>query len=349
VNKKYYDHLCACGCGGKIEIKSYHSKKGYKIPIYILGHHTKTNKHRNVLKDRMKGKPPWNKDKKCPQISKSRIGEKNPMYGRKGKDNPNFRRKVSDETRKKMSEQKIRDNNPGYWKGKSRSKETKKLISKKLKLLWKDKNSIYNSEIYKVKLLHCQLKRTINYINQTYPFFSKVEEMRYNPDKPGEKEIQVHCKNHNCPHSKEQDGWFTPTTRQIEARISALENSGVDLLYFYCSEKCKQECPLYYSRGTDPFKNIDKLYTYEEYNIWKETILEQDNYECQKCGSKENLHCHHIIPIKLEPLFALDPDNGIVLCKDCHYKYGHKTGTECSTGNLAKKLCLEINKVKERN
>ncbi len=25
------------------------------------------------------------------------------------------------------------------------------------------------------------------------------------------------------------------------------------------------------------------------------------------------------------------------ICKECHYEIGHKTGTECSTGNLANK------------
>jgi len=35
---------------------------------------------------------------------------------------------------------------------------------------------------------------------------------------------------------------------------------------------------------------------------------------------------------------ALDPDNGISLCIECH-KYIHKKGTECSTGQLANKIC----------
>lgn len=57
-----------------------------------------------------------------------------------------------------------------------------------------------------------------------HPFFSKIEEMRYNPHKPNEKEIQVHCKNHNCLNSKEKDGWFTPTFSQIAERIRQLEH-----------------------------------------------------------------------------------------------------------------------------
>jgi len=45
------------------------------------------------------------------------------------------------------------------------------------------------------------------------------------------------------------------------------------------------------------------------------------------------------MPQKLYPEFALDPDNGIVLCEECHNKYGHEKGSHCSTGNLANKIC----------
>jgi len=181
-------------------------------------------------------------------------------------------------------------------------------------------------------------KRTIKKIEQKYLIFSRIEEMRYNPYKPDEQEIQVHCKNHNCPNSKEQGGWFTPSGREIEQRLFALERIGVDNSYFYCCEECKIKCPLYNLRS-DPFKDSSNPYTNQEYNIWKTQVLKQDDYECQMCGSKKDLHCHHIIPIKLEPMFSLDPDNGICLCEKCHYKYGHKIGTECSTGNLANKIC----------
>jgi len=48
---------------------------------------------------------------------------------------------------------------------------------------------------------------------------------------------------------------------------------------------------------------------------------------------------HHSRPQKLEPGFVLDPDFGVACCEKCHYKYGHKPGTECSTGNLANMIC----------
>ena len=70
----------------------------------------------------------------------------------------------------------------------------------------------------------------------------------------------------------------------------------------------------------------------------KKNVMIRDNYTCVYCGEKATI-VHHIRSKKLEPFFALDPDYGISVCWNCHYEYGHKTGTECSTGNLAKIIC----------
>jgi len=188
-------------------------------------------------------------------------------------------------------------------------------------------------------------KLIIKQIIKQYPLFSQIEEMRYNPDKPGQKEIQVHCKNHLCKNSKEKDGWFTPNGNQLYHRANAIENpKGFGESNFYCSEKCKEDCPLYNLKG-DPLKETELPYTQVEKDIFNKEVLErqrkEDGYNfCEKCFSTKDLHVHHENPVKTHPHLALDPDNGIVLCGKCHYKYGHKTGSECSTGNLASKILL---------
>ena len=230
---------------------------------------------------------------------------------------------------------------------KNLSEETRKRNSESHKgqIPWnKGKTGVYSEEV--LGRISKANKLTIEKIKEKYKFFSQIEEMRYNPDKLEEKEIQVHCKNHLCENSKEKDGWFTPTPKQIQGRRNCLVNESEDKYNFYCSQRCKDICPIYNSRS-DPFKNNKLLYTQAEYNTFIKEVLKRQKEEydcshnfCEKCYSTENLHVHHEKPVKTHPHLVLDPDNGIVLCEKCHYKYGHKTGSECSTGALANKVLL---------
>jgi len=228
-----------------------------------------------------------------------------------------------------------------------KKEEVKKNKSIAAKKQWKDpvirkrmnesRNRYWNNLSFEEKKKFALKKqRTIEYIKEKYPTFFKVEDLRYNPDKPGEKEIQVRCKNHLCKNSKEKGGWFTATGRQLEWRIYAIEsNIGNDGGYFYCSDKCKSECPLYNLRS-DPNEIKDLLYTQSEYQIFRQEVLHRANNFCEYCHKHAN-HVHHSRPQKLEPGFTLDPDFGIACCKECHYKYGHKD--ECSTGQLSNIIC----------
>jgi len=224
----------------------------------------------------------------------------------------------------------MRKRNSEAHKGKVVSKE----VRQQLRVIQLGKKHTKESK----KKLKIASRSTIKEIKNKYPFFSQIEEMRYNPDRPEEKEIQVHCKNHNCPNSKEQGGWFTPTRSQMAERIRQLEHLyGNEGSYFYCSQNCKNVCPLFKLQN-DPFKNTKKIYTFQEQQLWRQVVLKRENYLCEYCGEKATC-AHHEKPMKTHPHLALDPDNGIACCEECHYKYGHKTGTECSTGNLASRIC----------
>ena len=122
----------------------------------------------------------------------------------------------------------------------------------------------------------------------------------------------------------------------MHERIRALEKEGFDNDRFYCCDECKQSCPIYRLHYDPNKKETTKTYTFSEYQSFREFVLERDNYKCQYCG-KEATEVHHERPQKLEPFFALDPDLAWSVCKDCHFKYGHKD--ECSTGKLAGKIC----------
>ena len=39
---------------------------------------------------------------------------------------------------------------------------------------------------------------------------------------------------------------------------------------------------------------------------------------CVDCGSTEKLTVHHLVPVRVNPELALDPDNCVTLCRFCH-------------------------------
>ena len=55
-----------------------------------------------------------------------------------------------------------------------------------------------------------------------------------------------------------------------------------------------------------------------EYNQWKNEVKRRDGNACRRCGFENNLHVHHIKPFKKYPEFALELDNGLTLCGNCH-------------------------------
>lgn len=152
--------------------------------------------------------------------------------------------------------------------------KVKENISKAVSKMWKDpekrKERIESMNRRVVKTKHSDSRSySIERIKKLYPTFSAEEEMRYNPDKPGEKEIQVHCKYNKCKNSKENNGWFTPTRDQLERRRYALDNNdGNDGAYLYCSEECKKNCCLYKLRS-DP-NTLSEFKKYQK-EVWKET------------------------------------------------------------------------------
>jgi 5-methylcytosine-specific restriction endonuclease McrA len=54
----------------------------------------------------------------------------------------------------------------------------------------------------------------------------------------------------------------------------------------------------------------------EEYDQLKSEVLNRDGWKCQCCGSKTNLHVHHLK--KRSQLGPDAADNLITLCAGCH-------------------------------
>ena len=228
----------------------------------------------------------------------------------------------------------------------------KKKQSNKKREVWEDPDSVYNSTLYRNKL-----KLTIEQIQQKYKTFSAEEEMRYNPDKPEEKEIQVHCKNHLCPNSKEKSGWFTPKKQELKNRIYALDkDDGNDGHFLYCSQYCKDICPccnvindpLQLAEYQQYLREVQKsTYLSVKYNSNKILNIELRGRKCGydldhkfsiKDGFNNNINPEIIGHWKnLEIIKAFDNK---IKSRGSSISINeiHRTGTECSTGNLADKV-----------
>lgn len=61
-----------------------------------------------------------------------------------------------------------------------------------------------------------------------------------------------------------------------------------------------------------------------KYRKWKNDVLKRDEGKCKRCGSKNNLHIHHIKSFAEYKDLRFEVNNGITLCKKCH-KEVHKT------------------------
>lgn len=56
----------------------------------------------------------------------------------------------------------------------------------------------------------------------------------------------------------------------------------------------------------------------KEVRKWAKEVFKRDNYKCQDCESKVNLHAHHIAHWAQYPELRTDLDNGVTLCGKCH-------------------------------
>ena len=69
-----------------------------------------------------------------------------------------------------------------------------------------------------------------------------------------------------------------------------------------------------------------------EYQRWRQDVKKRDENICRICGVERNLHVHHIKPLATYPQFAIDLDNGLTLCGNCHsFLSGKEENTNLQT------------------
>lgn len=57
-----------------------------------------------------------------------------------------------------------------------------------------------------------------------------------------------------------------------------------------------------------------------QYKKFRKAVRSRDGNKCKKCGSRKQLHVHHIRTWESSPELRFVETNGITLCKKCHIK-----------------------------
>lgn len=159
------------------------------------------------------------------------------------------------------------------------------------------------------------------YISKPFKELQKYIEHRRNPNNAELGQVKcIYCNN-----------WFTPTNGQVYDRLDAINNKtgGQNL---YCSDNCKNLCPIYrqekYPKDLKPIR--------QEVPLWlKDAVKEMHDYHCYRCGQKfdeRDLVTHHLEPYVVMPQLAMDINNIVPLCVECHKQAHQKDG--CRLGQL---------------
>ena len=98
----------------------------------------------------------------------------------------------------------------------------------------------------------------------------------------------------------------------------------------FCSKDCFNT---YKDEGKST--TAQKIRSSKEYELWRKSVFERDEYTCQICGEiGGKLNADHIKRFAHYPELRLVTDNGRTLCESCHLKtpnFGNKltaTGEE---------------------
>lgn len=91
--------------------------------------------------------------------------------------------------------------------------------------------------------------------------------------------------------------------------------------------------PTYNPNITDEEREKGRFLFHDDLEQWRKSVFERDDYTCQICGKRgSTIHAHHLNGYHWDKNERFSIDNGVTLCKDCHYTfhrlYGFKNNTK---------------------
>ena len=132
------------------------------------------------------------------------------------------------------------------------------------------------------------------------------------------KSLHIRCHESGCKK------WFRPTIQQVRNRLEAFNGTTGGSNNFYCSEECKIMCSTFNQKIQFKDQNdIKRTYSTTELKEWSREVLRRNNFICACCGDNATIGHHKKSKIEF-PELALDPNNGMALCKLCHMPIFHK-------------------------
>jgi len=100
-------------------------------------------------------------------------------------------------------------------------------------------------------------------------------------------------------------------TSPINGKKGAIKHSGI-LSHLYKPELSDQH--------RIETRNLEQL------RLWRQSVFTRDNYTCQVCGSRGKLNAHHLNSWSLDLDNRFNLENGITLCKKCHFDFHMSLG-----------------------
>lgn len=97
----------------------------------------------------------------------------------------------------------------------------------------------------------------------------------------------------------------------------------------FCSNDCHyawnsenligEKSPTWNSELTDEDRKHQRDYASQR--RWRDEVYKRDDFTCQICRSKENLHAHHLNSYHWDIENRTEVSNGVTLCAPCHYGF----------------------------
>lgn len=135
--------------------------------------------------------------------------------------------------------------------------------------------------------------------------------------------------------------WHIPSLKHLKSILSSFNRIGTHL-NLYCSDECKEACPVYRQRI---FPKGFKVNDYRNEILDPDLrllVFNRDSYQCQKCGVSEDLHVHHIEGVAQNPMLANDIENCITVCHSCHAEIHSRPG--CTYFDYQREACEDNSK-----